>query len=160
MAEKLPEVQFHIIGGREQDVSYYKSQAASKNIVFYGYVSQVEAQNYAHQCDVLLAPYQKDITIEGRICKAADYMSPLKIFEYMSHGKAILCSDFPVLREVLNKDCAMLLPWDSPDSWCLAMKTLLRDPLLMKRLGDKVLAKFVSQYTWEKRAESVLYGLK
>ena len=41
----------------------------------------------------------------------------MKMFEYMAAGRAILSSDLPVLREVLNEENAILLPPDEPAAW-------------------------------------------
>ena len=45
----------------------------------------------------------------------ADWISPLKMFEYMAQGKAIVASDLPMLREVLrNGENALLCDSDDP----------------------------------------------
>jgi len=45
----------------------------------------------------------------------ADWMSPLKIFEYMAAGLPIVTSDLPVLREILapGRDACMTPPGDA-----------------------------------------------
>jgi glycosyltransferase involved in cell wall biosynthesis len=64
--------------------------------------------------DVLLAPYLSDVEGHGRGRNIAEGMSPLKLFEYMAHGKPIVSSDLPVIREVLRDSVNSVLV--SPDN--------------------------------------------
>ena len=51
------------------------------------------------------------------------FMSPLKIFEYMSHKKAIIASDLPVIREVLNERNSVLVKSDDINLWINVLKS-------------------------------------
>jgi len=42
----------------------------------------------ANSCGVLLAPYQKEVAVGGGSGNTVDFMSPLKVFEYMSNKKS------------------------------------------------------------------------
>jgi len=87
-------------------------------------------------------------------------MSPLKIFEYMAAGKAMLCSDLPVLREVLiHEQTALLCDPENPEGWVRALKRLRDDVDLRKRLGKTARREFMAKYTWKTRAESILTDL-
>ena len=50
---------------------------------------------------------------EGGGINISGYTSPLKLFEYMSHKKAIIASDLPVLKEVLNNKNSVLVEHDN-----------------------------------------------
>ncbi|MCD8568755.1 MAG: glycosyltransferase [Geovibrio sp.] len=82
-------------------------------------------------------------------------MSPLKIFEYMASKKPIICSDLPVLREVLNENNSILVQCDSTGEWVEAISRL-KDEQLRGKLAAKAYDDFSEHYTWLKRAESVL----
>jgi glycosyltransferase involved in cell wall biosynthesis len=82
-------------------------------------------------------------------------MSPLKVFEYMSSGKAIVCADFPVLREVLSDDNAILVNPEDRDGWVSAIERL-KDRNLREQLGQQAYQDFLEHYTWKKRAAKVL----
>lgn len=84
----------------------------------------------------------------------------MKMFEYMAAGKAIVSSDLPVLREVLTHERnALLVPPDDVDAWATAVKRLIDDPELRRRLGETARADLLAHYTWEARAKKVLAGL-
>ena len=46
---------------------------------------------------ILLAPYQKDTIVPGGAI-TSDWMSPLKIFEYMSSKRPLISSNLEVLK--------------------------------------------------------------
>jgi glycosyltransferase involved in cell wall biosynthesis len=109
---------------------------------------------------VVLAPFQRRITIAGE-GDIANWTSPLKVFEYMAAGKAILCSDLPVLREVMRDgDNCLLLPPDDVDAWSAALERLRDDGDLRARLGKNARLDFLEHYTWKARASRVLDTLR
>ena len=52
---------------------------------------------------------RKKITVSGNVGDISKYTSPLKIFDYMINGKLIICSDLPVLKEVLKNNFNSIL---------------------------------------------------
>lgn len=67
---------------------------------------------------------------------SVDYASPLKVFEYMAAGRAIIAPDQPNLREVLaHERTALLFPPDQPEAFAEALLRLAADPALRRRLG-------------------------
>ena len=70
-------------------------------------------------------PYQRNVSIGIKGSNTADWMSPLKLFEYMSSGVPIISSDLPVLREILeDRRNALLVPPKNFDSWDEALKII------------------------------------
>ena len=47
-------------------------------------------------------PYTKYVTAAGDVSDIARFTSPLKLFDYMAAGKLIMCSDIPVLKEIVK----------------------------------------------------------
>jgi glycosyltransferase involved in cell wall biosynthesis len=160
MAKRCPWAQFYIIGGFPKDIDYWKHHLSDlKNITFYGYVPHKEVNKYMVSCDVLIAPYQKEVTIQG-LGNTCQWMSPLKIFEYMAMGKSILSSDLPALREVLKhrKNSLLALPEDI-DGWVSNLKLVRDDLILRDELGKNAKKDFEDNYTWESRAHNILKSL-
>ena len=44
-------------------------------------------------------PYTSSITVAGDVGDITKYTSPLKLFDYLSTGKVIICSDISVLKD-------------------------------------------------------------
>jgi glycosyltransferase involved in cell wall biosynthesis len=154
---------FHVIGGpKAQDIHWRIQTAGLENLTFHGQVTHEEAQRYIAAMDVVLAPYQTRVEgIGGALSDLAEWMSPLKIFEYMSHGKAILASDLPVLREILTAGKhAILCTADDALSWQHALLLLRDDAGLRSNLGANAKAHFLKSYTWTSRVNTILSAVR
>jgi glycosyltransferase involved in cell wall biosynthesis len=160
LTRRMPNVDFHVVGGTEEDLSHWKSlMQADKNVTFHGFVPHAATEAFRRNMDVLLAPYQTSVGVSGGGQDIARWMSPLKLFEYMSNGGAIIASNLPVLREVLtHEETALLVPPQDFQAWEAAVHRL-RDSALRQRLGDNARSVFQSSYTWSARAQTVLDGL-
>lgn len=155
LSKLLPDYIFLIFGGNAEDIEKWKNKTKEqKNIIFYGFVEPAKVYKYRNSCDILLAPYQKEVKIASGNDTSA-YMSPLKIFEYMSSKKPIICSDLPVLREVLNENNAILVKSDDITAWQNAIKKL-KDSSLRMTIAENAYNDFINNYTWLKRANYIL----
>jgi glycosyltransferase involved in cell wall biosynthesis len=82
----------------------------------------------------------------------------MKLFEYLACGRAIVSSDLPVLREVLNPQNAVLLPAEDGAAWAAALQELQTNPERRARLAAQA-RQDANGYTWEARASRILAGL-
>jgi glycosyltransferase involved in cell wall biosynthesis len=80
------------------------------------------------------------------------FTSPIKLFEYMAAGCAIVASDLPPLRDVLAEDEAVWVRPGDAASLAAGMRRLAADPALARRLGERAREK-ARRYTWRARAE-------
>ncbi|MFP9191279.1 glycosyltransferase family 4 protein [Natrialbaceae archaeon A-CW1-1] len=157
LARECPWAEFHVIGGTEDDVDYWRTQSDDvNNISFYGFIPPSELDAYRLAFDVLLAPYQKDLETAGGM-NTSEWMSPLKLFEYMAAGKPIVCSEFPVLREVVRDgETALFCDPEILDQWVGALEELDNNASLRKELSLNAHEEFMENYTWERRAERII----
>ena len=138
IAREISEATFHIVGGTKEDRRRVCKLPRSDNVIFHGHQPHPKLANYYPRFDLVLAPYQSRISVSGSGGNTAADMSPLKLFEYMSWGKAILCSDMPLLQEILtNGNNAVLLPPSNVDAWINAIRRMLYDEGERNRLGAK-----------------------
>lgn len=111
------------------------------------------AGRIAHQ-DVSAFVQNFDIALQTR---AVGYASPLKLFEYMALGRAIIAPDQPNLREVLRPEVDSLL-FDPNDeaSFFAALERLSADAELRTRLGAAARrAVEETPFTWAENARRV-----
>ena len=96
-----------------------------------------------------------DIALQPRVVA---YASPLKLFEYMAAGKAIVAPDQPNIREVLvDGETALLFDPAVSDTMWTAIRRLAADPPLRGRLGAAASAEVARRaYTWRANAERVV----
>jgi glycosyltransferase involved in cell wall biosynthesis len=96
-----------------------------------------------------------DIALQPRV---VDYASPLKIFDYMAAGRAIVAPDQPNIREVLEHDRTALLfdPAQEGAMWA-AIARLLGDAALRRRLGTAARAELERRdFTWRGNAARIV----
>jgi glycosyltransferase involved in cell wall biosynthesis len=157
LTHRCPWANFHIVGGYGHDLDFWKSRLAEEpNITFYGFIPHKETGDFISAFDVVLAPYQHHVEVPGGF-DISRWMSPLKIFEYMSFGKAIVASDLPVLKEVLeNGRNAVLVPPNDPEAWAGAISSLFKDQPYQHQLGQAALRDFLSKHTWAERAKRTI----
>ncbi|MFJ4591751.1 MULTISPECIES: glycosyltransferase family 4 protein [unclassified Kitasatospora] len=160
LADRLPGLDFHLIGGAAEDRARWEGSCGLPNVFFHGHRPPAELPSYYPSFDVVLAPYQRKVYTWGRLGETGRWASPMKLFEYMSHGRPIIASDLPVLREVLQDGVNCLLrPPDEPDAWADALAGLVADGALRRALGDEARRQLLDRYTWRRRADRVLAGL-
>jgi glycosyltransferase involved in cell wall biosynthesis len=157
LAAKFPQASFVWVGGRPVDVETWKGRAAGlPNVTFTGFVPNERIPLYQSAAEVLLMPYGREVTTSSG-GNTAEICSPMKMFEYMAAGRAILSSDLPVLREVLDETKAVFSPLEQADAWESALAGLLADPQRRQALGKNARSA-VEQYSWMRRAQRVLEG--
>ena len=86
------------------------------------------------------------------------YASPLKLFEYMAAGQAIVAPDQPNIREVLEQGrTALLFDPASPEAMWQSIETLARDAALRARLGAAAREEVLRRdFTWAGNARRVV----
>ncbi|MFO1056648.1 MAG: glycosyltransferase family 4 protein [Dongiaceae bacterium] len=96
-----------------------------------------------------------DIALQPRV---VPYASPLKLFEYMALGRAILAPASPNIREVLSDgEDALLFDPQAPGALRAALLRLVGDPLLRRRLGTAARRTLLERdLTWDGNARRVL----
>lgn len=109
-----------------------------------------------HKVPALVAGF--DIALQPRV---VDYASPLKIFDYMAAGRAIVAPDQPNIREILDDGQTALLfdpdaPLDDARGLWTAISRLAADPALRARLGHNARAALEARdHTWAGNARRV-----
>lgn len=157
LARRMPQAHFVWVGGREQDVAAWRERAAgAPNLTFTGFVPNAQLPRWQAAADVLVMPYGRSISGSSGGDTAA-VASPMKMFEYMAAGRAILSSDLPVIREVLTDAMCAFAPPDDAAAWQSALEGLLLDPEKRRALGQSARAE-VEHYTWLARAQASLRG--
>ena len=160
LARRLPEFEFHIVGGNDRDIAKWKNILVEPNLRFHGFVPPGEVDCYRVQFDVLILPYQKVVAVAGGGNDSA-WMCPLKLRESLATGIAVLASDLPAIREVVKHEITGLLVDPSGiDAWCQSLVLLKKDPELRRSLGLAAQHAMTDEHTWDARARRILEAIK
>ena len=158
LASKLPECAFHIVGGQKIAVEYWKNYGKdhnqNQNLFFYGHRNPSEIPYFLDCFDIVLAPLQFKPSSRA---PTGENMSPLKLPQYMAYKKAIVASDLPAHREVLDGDrTALLVKCDDIEAWADAIKFLIHNPEKRSKMGLEAFQEYQKGYTPAARIKSIL----
>ena len=97
--------------------------------------------------DILIAPYE---------AQEFFYLSPIKIFEYMAVGRAVVAAGVGQIREIIQDETNGLL-YEPASAGALGERLLrlVDDPDFRRRLGEAARRTVESRYTWRVSAEGV-----
>ena len=105
--------------GDINNLKNYKKYSLIKNLHLNGWVPYREISKILSKMDILLMPYISNIKVAGNVGDITQFTSPLKLFDYLSAGKIIICSDFNILREAIkeNINAIFVKNYTNPYSW-------------------------------------------
>jgi glycosyltransferase involved in cell wall biosynthesis len=118
--------------------------------LYAGQVAPVEVPRYQRAFDVCAMPFPWTEHF-------AYYASPIKLFEYMASGRALVASDLPAYADVVQDgDNALLVPPGDVDALAEALRMLRDDAELRMRLAVCAQERVLAHYTWDARAKMIL----
>ncbi len=158
LAKKMQGARFVWAGGRPEDVAAWKYKTgAIPNLLFTGFVPNEKLSFYQAAADVLMMPYGNEIGISSGQGNSALVSSPMKMFEYLATGRAIVASDLPVFHEVLNDKNAVFCPPEKLKAWEGALQALIDNPERRAALACQA-REDAQRYSWTARATRILDG--
>lgn len=157
LASQFPEIDFYVVGGDDASITRLRRRISSTNLKVVGYLRYSEARSLMCAMDVLLMPYQHKVSIGIENSDTSQWMSPLKMFEYLSANKPIISSNLPVLKEVLeDENNALLVECDDLFSWGKALQVLKDNSRLRDKIARNSYQLYLRQYTWSERARQII----
>jgi len=149
---QVPGVRCLVAGGQDEepDLARLRALAArlgvEARVTFTGHLPPSDVPGVLAQADVLALPNPASAI-------STHATSPLKLFEYMAAGRAIVASNLPAIREVLTHDTnALLVAPGDPGALAAAIRRLAGDPALRETLASAARTA-VAEYSWDRRAE-------
>jgi len=159
LARRFTQVQFLWVGGRPEDAAVWREKLSAEgisNVILTGFVENSRLPLYQAAADVLLMPYERSVAVSGG-GDTAEVCSPMKMFDYMAAGRAIISSDLPVLHEILNERNAVFCPPEQPAAWEDALDRLLAHADIRAALAAQA-RRDVQDHTLQQRARRALEG--
>jgi glycosyltransferase involved in cell wall biosynthesis len=127
----------------------------SSHVVFTGEVPHPEVAGLLRSADVAV--------VSPRSSGASLYQSPLKLFEYMAAGKAVVAPATPNIEQVAtHKVNAYLVPPEDPVALGQAVIELLRNAQLRSALGQTARQHALDRHSWShttSELESIMVSL-
>jgi glycosyltransferase involved in cell wall biosynthesis len=130
---------------RERIFERAAKQRVSERVVFTGSVEHAQLSGYVARFDVAVLP------------DTNDYGSPMKMYEYLAMGKAVVAPDYgPVLDTLRHLDNGLVFGQRDVCSLADRIIAALADRDLAQRLGAAARATIVSERNWLNNVDLVL----
>jgi glycosyltransferase involved in cell wall biosynthesis len=146
--KQLPDAQLLLVGGRPTEIEQLRALAAALGIdaavTWAGQLPQEHVLPYLHAADALVIPDTiTDVTA-----------SPLKLFEYLAAGRAVVLPDIPALAEVLPPSIGYYFRRGDASALAAAIISALADPQRQRR--EQAGLSVVAPHTYAARAAQIL----
>jgi glycosyltransferase involved in cell wall biosynthesis len=161
LAQALPTLQFLWVGGTPDRVEYWRRKVAEvgvNNVELFGFVENSRLPLYQAAAEILVMPYGRHVEASSGQ-DIAEVINPMKMFEYMAAGRAIVTADLPVIREILDETMAVFCPVGDTAAWKAAILELSGDSRRRKSLSMNAQAA-AKKYTWTARAMRAVEGMR
>jgi glycosyltransferase involved in cell wall biosynthesis len=151
VVRKAPNAQLVLVGDGptklelEARVAEYGIQ---ENVTFTGSVEHTKIPALLNRADICVAPYPR-FTSEF-------WMSPMKLYEYMAAGKAIIASDAGMISEVIRDHVTgrLVQPGDTSELTRTLIE-LLHSPALRSQLGENARQQARKEHSWDRYVEKL-----
>ncbi len=149
-----PQVRLGLVGGPDSYISALRARFAeaglSEEILLYaGQVPAADVPRYLRAFDICAMPFPWTEHF-------AYYASPMKLFEYMASGSAIVATDLPSTAEILRDgENGLLVPPSDTAALIDVLRRLHDDPSLAIWLAEAA-RRDVQAYSWAARARMIL----
>lgn len=145
-ARWLPGFRITIIGGEQHQIEKLRKYITPNGaeVIFHGHLPHKQTIELVNSSCIAVLPNRND--------ENSAFTSPLKLFEYMASGCAIVASDIQSIREIVGDSEVMWFEPANPKSLADAIKKLASDPQTARRMGERLRRK-AYDYTWESRAK-------
>ncbi len=151
LSREFPGARLLIVGDGPEKSSLQQlvhSLGLSDRVIFTGKIPHNQIPEFIAAMDIAVAPYLPQENF---------YFSPIKIFEYMAAGKAVVAGRIgQVAYLVEHKKTGWLYPPGDVTALTRALRHLLKQPGLVQRLGQRARRKVLDTYTWEGNARRVV----
>jgi glycosyltransferase involved in cell wall biosynthesis len=151
---QVENVSIALVGGPDEAVNVLREQwlslgLSAENFLYAGQVKPDNVPLYLAAFDVCAMPHPFTKQF-------AYYTSPLKLFEYMAAGRAIVASDLPGWADVIqHEETALLFPAEDVQQLAIMIRRLRDDSVLRETLGENARLRVMAQYTWAARAKHI-----
>lgn len=125
-----------------------RSKETWSKVEFYGYVGRKE----------LLSIFQRSKIGMVTLLPTPNHMEslPIKMFEYMSAGIPVICSNFPLWEEIVGENkCGICVDPKDSEGIARAIEYLMGNQEVSQRMGQRGRLSIIEKYNWGAEAKKL-----
>lgn len=148
-------IQFNLAGWSADDLmERIKEQKGWQNVKFFGKLPKKEVvENVYNHSDIGIALYHYSPICHGKVGN----MSNNKLFEYMLMGMPVVCTDFDLWKDVIEKNhCGICVPPSEKRAIRKAIDYIASHPDEAIEMGMNGQKKVLEQYNWDSQEKILL----
>jgi glycosyltransferase involved in cell wall biosynthesis len=120
-----------------------------KKVKYYGFVNREKVKEILTNVNAGIVNFLPELNHINSM--------PNKIFEYMSASLPVIASNFPLWKEIIEKNnCGICVDPTNPEEIAKAIKYLITHPEEAKKIGENGRRAVFEKYNWEKESEKLL----
>ena len=151
MIRHYPKVVFLLVGEggplKNELYRYVAEKSLENQVVLTGLVDHEQIPAYINAMDIVLAPYPP---------LEFFYYSPVKIYEYMACGRAVVSTEIGQIGELITHGKnGMLCTPGRTDEMFQILKQLMENVSLRRQIGRNAARLVASQHTWRHKAKQL-----
>ena len=150
---------FHIFGDVNSiDARHFEIKEIMRipNLHFHNFKNYNEIPKILMSSKFLLMPYLKKISVNSKNLEVSNYMSPLKMFDYLASGKIIFVSNLKVYSHILkDRYNCLIVNKNNFQGWYSSLKKYSKKNSFSYLLSKNA-KKTASKYTWDKRIIKII----
>jgi starch synthase len=150
--KEIPQVKFLIVGEGSLHIELQakaRTMNLEKHVLFTGMASHEKVPLFINLADLCVCPKRNYST----------GLSPLKVYEYMACGKAVVSSRASGLGIIEERKTGVLVEPENPEALAEGIIELLLDPQKRARMGQEGLKVVRHEFAWAKRGREVLNAI-
>ena len=157
LSKKFPNERFDIYGDKKTlSKNLLKNQSLlGKNIIFHDFLFYRNIPEILKSYKFLLLPYSNKVSVNSSSLEVSNYMSPLKMFDYLAAGGVILASNLEVYSHILkdNFNC-LLTKKNDEEGWIKLISKALNESSFNHLRENAILT--AKNYSWTNRVKKIL----
>jgi glycosyltransferase involved in cell wall biosynthesis len=150
--DKVPRAKFLIIGNgplKDRWHSMVRELDLQHAFIFAGRVPYALVPTYINASDICVTPFRRRVNVDRGL-------SPLKLYEYLACGKAVVGSDISGIGDLLRStDTGIAVPPEDPEALGNAISFLLNNETARARMAGNARRIAVANFSWESAARRI-----
>lgn len=157
LAKKNKKINFFVYGDiNTAEKKLFKNIKRIKNLNIMGHVNYCKIPNILNNHPIILMPYEKKVFGNHKTANLADFMSPLKMFDYLASQKIIISSKNENIDKILKNNYNSLICQKlNLEEWSKQIAYSMNNTNLKKILGQNAF-RTAKKFTWKVRANKII----